>query len=126
MQQTHLLAYKNKIRVANNASTTKSERRFLAVGKNDDNELQYVIINSAKETSLLDGSKKTLEYLQSMYDMNVTYMINLDTGGQNVFRGYLPNGETYSTTNNKGEKIYPFLGTVSYKKSVNLLVFYWQ
>jgi len=116
--QTHLLAYKNKLKIDKYSSKqTKRERRFLAVGKNDDGELQYVIIHSPQETSLYDGSSKVLDYLQSYEDMeDVIFLINLDTGAQDVSRAYNSSG-----TINKA-----FEGPKSRDEAVNLLVFYWD
>lgn len=115
--QTHLLAYKNELKIdAYTSSDTKRERRFLAVGTNDEGKLVHVVVNCPAFSSLYEGSKKALEFLKDFKEMNVTFMINLDTGMQNVFNVYNTDGSL-----NKEIK-----GTLELNQAVNLLAYYYQ
>ena len=84
--QTHLLAYDNEVTINSKKSSTKQrERRFLAVGKNEDGEIIHSIVFNPEKTSLYNGSEKVKEFLNEFKDIEIIFMINLDTGMQNVF-----------------------------------------
>ncbi len=115
--QTHLLVYKNKIKVSSvNSSSSKRERRFLAVGYDDDEQLVHCIVHFPEYTTLYNGTKKVLNFLNEFKEMEVEYMINLDTGCQNVFKLY--NGDGSLNHSIKGERFI--------NNAANLLVYYYQ
>lgn len=115
--QTHLLVYKNQLKISPyNSSPEPRERRFLAVGTDADGKVVHVIIHSPTYSSLYDGSKKVLAFLNDFKDINVTFMINLDTGYQDVFELYNSDCSVNSTI--KGKE--------PLSKAVNLLSYYFQ
>ena len=115
--QTHLLVYKNALKIsATNSNTAKRERRFLASGKDGDGQSFNIILNSPASSSLYESSKKALEFLNKFKEINVSYMINLDTGCQNVIE--LRNS---NCSVNKAVS-----GTQTINSAVNLLAFYFQ
>ncbi len=115
--QTHLLAYKNNLTIsATNSSGNSRERRFLAVGKDEEGKIVHVIVHCPQHSSLYDGSKKTLDFLNNGKDMEVTFMINLDTGAQDVF-------ELHQSDCSINPSI---RGTQPLSTAVNLLSYYFQ
>lgn len=115
--QTHLLVYKNQIKISStNSSTAKRERRFLAVGYDDDGQLVHCIVHSPEYTTLYEGTKRVLNFLNEFKEMNVIFMINLDTGCQNIFNLYNSDGSLNSTIE----------GTTSIDNAANLLVYYYE
>jgi len=115
--QTHLLVYKNQLRVdPHTSSPTKRERRYLAVGKDEDDKIVHLLIHSPGNSSLYEGANKTLAFLNDYKDINVIFMINLDTGYQDVFELYNSNCTVNSTIK----------GTQPLNKAVNLLAYYFQ
>lgn len=113
--QTHLLVYKDQLKVFPK-NQTKRERRFLAVGYDDDEQLVHCIVHSPQYTTLYEGAKRVLNFLNEFKEMEVTYMINLDTGCQNVF-------ELYNSTGSKNNSV---KGTTSVSNAANLLVYYYE
>jgi len=115
--QTHLLVYKDQIKVSSsNSSSSKRERRFLAVGYDDDGRLVHCIVHSPEYTTLYNGTKRVLNFLNEFKEMKVTYMINLDTGCQNIFELYNSNGSLNNTIK----------GPTSLNNAANLLVYYYE
>lgn len=115
--QTHLLVYKDKLRIdPYTSSPTKRERRYLAVGKDEDGKIVHLIIHSPGNSSLYEGANKTLTFLNDYKDIEVVFMINLDTGYQDVFELYNSNCTVNSTIR----------GREPLTKAVNLLSYYFQ
>jgi hypothetical protein len=115
--QSHLLVYKNKMDIAFlNPSPAVAPRRFLAVGKDEKGKTVHAIIQSSVYATLYDGTKKSLDFLNNFKDMDVSYMINLDTGDQDVFMLYEKDGSYNRMI--KGEK--------DLKTAINLLAYYFQ
>ncbi|GGG10115.1 hypothetical protein GCM10011344_08480 [Dokdonia pacifica] len=115
--QTHLLAYNDILKISPYNSSPKSrERRFLAVGYDEDKNVVHCIVHSEEHTTLYEGSKKVLSFLNGFKDMEVIWMINLDTGAQNTFKLFDENGTV-------DERI---KGTIPIDKAINLLVYYYQ
>lgn len=81
--QTQLLAYKNKLKIDYRGRKGKRERRFLALATTNTGELYHIIFDLPSGTYLYDGAQKALDYLSSM-GMDVTAIMNLDTGAYNV------------------------------------------
>lgn len=115
--QSHLLVYKNKLDIAFlNPSPAIAPRRFLAIGKDENGKIVHAIIQSSAYATLYDGSKRALDFLNNFKEMEVTYMINLDTGDQDVFMLYDKDGAYNRTI--RGEK--------ELKAAINLLAYYFQ
>jgi hypothetical protein len=117
--QTHLFVYKNQIKVGDNSSPQVAPRRFLAVCRGDDGELYHYLINLPGMSTILDGSKKAFTYLQKQEELQeVIFLINLDTGCQNILETYTPDGKVNPSKN--------FNGTVSFTNAINLVVYYYE
>jgi len=118
--QQHLLVYRNQLNDfsgANDFKTRIKERRFLAVGKDANGVLKHIIIDYPTQTTLVKGAEKVLNFLKDAYDMKeVTYMVNMDPGAQNVFKLYDKNGNIRNDIQ----------GTIDPKDAVNLLVYYFE
>lgn len=114
--QTHLLVYKNELKFGRNASRSSRERRFLAVGYDDDGQVVHCIVHSPENTSLYEGSKRVLKFLNDFKEMDVTYMINLDTGCQDIFE----------LRNSNGSKNNTMRGRKSIRDAANLLTYYYE
>lgn len=115
--QTHLLVYKNVLQISNfNSSTKTAERRFLAVGKDEDGKVVHLIVHYPSNCTLYDGAKKVLNFLNSFRDIDVTFMINLDTGYQDVFQFY--NADCSLNDKIKGKE--------QLSRAVNLLSYYFE
>lgn len=115
--QTHLLAYDNKLKVSSyNSKKTERERRFLAVGKDEDGHLIHCIVHSTTHTSLYDGSNRVLNFLNNFKDMEVIFMVNLDTGAQDVLKVF----------NSDGSVRNDIKGALDIDKAANLLVYYYE
>jgi hypothetical protein len=117
--QTHLFYYGNKLTIGSNSSTDKRERRFLAVGKDDSGEVKHYLVNLSGANTLYQATLKVSKYLQDYEDVeNLTFIINLDTGCQDVFEFYKPNGTKDSRRG--------FGGTAQITQSTNLIVYYYE
>jgi hypothetical protein len=116
--QTHLFVYKNSLKVGGNGSPAVRERRFLAVGKDDEGNIMHYIVNLSGANTVYDASVKVKKYLNDRERLDITFMINLDTGCQNVFQVYQPNGRIDSRTG--------FSGTESLTQATNLVVYYYE
>lgn len=115
--QTHLLAYKNKLTIFSNSSLNTAGRRFLAVGKNEEGELYHVIVQCPSEgLTLMAGAQKALRFLNNFQNMDVTFMINLDTGAQDIFKLYNCNGTENPLI--RGQRTLP--------EAANLLAYYYE
>lgn len=115
--QTHLLAFKNELKIDQNTSDqTERERRFLAVGTDANGDVMHMIVHNSTYTKLYDGSKKVLDFLRTGRNIDVIFMINLDTGAQDVFQLY--NSDCSENSAIKGE--------LSLSYAENLLVYYFE
>ncbi|CAN5891054.1 hypothetical protein BH11BAC7_BH11BAC7_35480 [soil metagenome] len=115
--QTHLLYYKNEIKIYDHSSPALRERRFL-VGCTDKNgNLFNYIIHISNEVTLLTGVRSVATFLKVEERMrNIDFIINLDMGCQDHLTAYNSNG----TVN------LDFKGRVKIDKCVNLLSFYFE
>ena len=115
--QTHLLAYKNQLTIFANSSDKVNARRFLAVGRNDEGELYHVIVQCpAANLTLLAGAQKALRFLNNFQNLDVIFMINLDTGAQDVFKLYSCNGAENPLIK----------GQLPMTEAANLLAYYYE
>jgi len=115
--QTHLLNYKGVLAVGTNGSSNARERRFLAVCKDEDGSIIHLLINLAGNNTLYNATTKVSDYLKTYEDMdNIIYLINLDTGCQDVFQAFDENGNYKSG----------FSGQMSINSAANLLVYYYE
>lgn len=117
--QTHLFVYTNQMKIDQyTSSTTIAPRRFLAVCKEGNNVLHY-IINLPQATTLYNGSVKAFNYLKKHEDVDeITFLINLDTGCQNIFQVSDKNGNEVTDMNFKGD--------TPVSNAANLLVYYYE
>jgi hypothetical protein len=122
--QTHLLAHDGQFILPENADTKSPNagrrlRRFLVVGKDNNGRLKHVIINSRSDVYLREGALKCFNFSQEVLGINVSFMINLDTGAQNVFGVFNSNGTKYSG-------IKEDVNSQPISKAHNLLVYYYE
>jgi hypothetical protein len=117
--QTHLFYYGNKLTIGANSSPAKRERRFLAVGVDASGDVKHYLVNLSGANTLYQATIKVSNYLQKFEEVdNLTFLINLDTGCQDVFEFYKPNG-TLDTR--KG-----FFGKEPISQATNLIVYYYE
>jgi len=115
--QTHLLVYGNELKIdRRNSTKNPRERRFLAVGKNEEGEIIHSIVFNPEETTLYNGSLKVKSFINDFKDIEIIFMINLDTGMQNVFELYNSDCSINSTSR----------GWTKPKDAANLLVYYFN
>lgn len=117
--QTHLFFYGNKLTIGSNSSQEKRERRFLAVGKDDSGDVKHYLVNLSGANTLYQATLKVSKYLQEYEDVeNLIFLINLDTGCQDVFETYKPTGAV--------EKRKGFSGKAPITQATNLIVYYYE
>lgn len=115
--QTHLLIYKDEITISSyNSSSDQRERRFLAVGTDEDGQVVHCIVHSPEYTTLYEGTKRVKTFLNQFKEMEVIFMVNLDTGAQDVFNLFRPDGTIDPT----------IAGQKPLNEAVNLLVYYYD
>ncbi len=114
--QTHLLAFKNQPRVGLNGSPKTASRRFLAACKMD-GVLYHVIVHTDEEQTLARAALDAFDFLKKYKEMDeIIFMINLDTGMQNVFELYDGNGSIRNDIK----------GSTPARNATNLLVYYYE
>jgi hypothetical protein len=114
--QTHLFCYKNQIS-SNINNSKKAGRRFLAAGKDDSGEYKQYIVNLSSDNTLQEAASKAINYLKSYEELSeIDFLINLDTGMQDVFGSYTSKGDKVTK---KG-----FQGRLDISNSLNLIVYY--
>ncbi|MFN8263737.1 MAG: hypothetical protein U0T07_09445 [Chitinophagales bacterium] len=122
--QAHLLVYKNNLdmsRCKSGNCLKLASRRFLAVCKDQNDKVVHTIIHCTTETTLYDGAVKSFNFLKEFKDMKeIVFMINLDTGCQNVFKVKKSDGTEKIIKNTPNS---PFLDVSA---AVNLLVYYFE
>lgn len=115
--QTHLLVYKNEVKInPSNSSRDSRERRFLAVGKDETGQISHAIVHCPVYSTIYDGTVKVLDFLNNNKGMDVIFMINLDTGAQDCFELHNADCSVNSTIK----------GPLELSKAVNLLVYYFK
>ena len=115
--QTHLFVYKNVLDPkTNNDTNKKRERRFLSVGTNAAGQIIHSIVNSEDPTTLYEGTKRTLDFLNTRRGINVFFMTCLDPGAENLFSLY----DEY------GIKSEVITGSLSIEKALTILVYYYE
>ncbi len=115
--QTHLLVFDGQLTIDRKTSSpSPRERRFLVVGKNDVDEIVHTIVYNPAYISLYDGSKKVKEFLNDFMDIEVIFMINLDTGYQDVFQLYNRDCSLSSSIRGRTDPAH----------AANLLVYYFE
>jgi hypothetical protein len=122
--QTHLLAHDGQFILPANADTNSPNagnrlRRFLIVGKDNNNKLKHLIINSRSDVLLRAGALKCYNFAKEVIGLNVSFMINLDTGAQNVFG-------VFDSRGNKFNGIKEDQSSLPISKAHNLLVYYYD
>jgi hypothetical protein len=115
--QTHLLAWEGKLTFENNFSKgTVRERRFLAIGIDENGNEIHCLVNHEKYETLFNSSKNVLEFLQNEKSIKVTAMINMETGASDVAGFLLSNGVKSSE----------FSGRMDPSQSHNFLIYYFN
>lgn len=119
--QTHLMYFKNTLRVGTNADRSLRERRMLAVTRDEEGAVNYFLVNLKASqgggNTLYNATQKIVEFLKS-YTSEIIFLINLDVGAQDIYMVKEPNGKTKSAEG--------FSGTVPLSEAKNLLVFYFE
>lgn len=111
--QTHLLAFKNQLTINPTSSSKKSTtRRFLVLGYRN-GELFHAIFNVDKEMTLYDAADNAL---QAMAKMDVISIVNLDTGGNDIYEVY----------DDDKSKLRYMMGEAEPRDATNLLVYYYD
>lgn len=114
--QTHLLVYEDKMQIYQSSSPTARERRFLAACKYD-GVVYHVIVSVDEYVSLLEATQNVYAFLTEGKEFDeVVYMINLDTGMQNVYTVFDPAGRPMDSPK----------GNTPPQNAVNLLVYYYE
>lgn len=113
--QTHLLAYRNELRIDNRGRTEKAERRMLALAIGEDGEVVHILINIQEEVYLYDITRDLMTYFKEK-DMNVVAMLNLDTGWYNILEVYEEDGSKYNRM--QGDK--------PLTKATNMVAYYYE
>jgi len=114
--QTHLLVYKDQIKISpSKSSPNQAKRRFLAVGK-ENGQIHHAIVQFPGATTLYEGTSMVYDFLKNNKGMEIIYMINLDTGMQDVCQLYKPDGAVDTR----------LVGEESLDEAVNLLVYYFD
>ena len=113
--QTHLLIWENKLEYFDtiNNINFKRERRFLAHVEDSIGKQSYVIVNIPNWMKLKEASAFTKQYLNNNESFFIKTMINLDTGGQDVFEIYSKNKEKININ-----------GQAHINEAITVLVFY--
>jgi len=122
--QTHLLVYKDKIKISDPdcklhpTYCNSRERRFLVVGKYNGDDVHIIVNTSINDkVTLYQGTRQVYDFLKKYRELDeITFMINLDTGGQDVF-------DLFDSGGNKRTDI---KGQLPIDKAANLLVYYYE
>lgn len=113
--QSHLLAYKNQLRIGTNSDRDKARRRVMVLVTNRNNEVYHVFFNIREEVRLYDISESLLNYL-TQRNFNVIAMVNLDTGSYDIMEVYDEQNDIVSGI--KGDPNF------SVRKATNLITYY--
>lgn len=117
--QTHLLVYNGVNKLGINSSPVKQERRFLAACIGSKGDVVHYIINLPTASTLYNGVTKAMKILNKMEEVKqIVFMINLDTGCQNVFSAFDSNNKLYTNALLRGQE--------DVSKSINLLAYYYE
>lgn len=117
--QTHLYVFEDNFKISSNGSTKVAQRRFLGVCKGSDGIIYHYIINLPTPSTEYDGARKAYRILKELEDVQqIVFMINLDTGCQDVFSVFSGNGNQYSDKLLNGSEVI--------SNAVNLLAYYYE
>ena len=118
--QSHLLYYKNEMKISSvNSKSDMRERRMLGVAKDDEGNIRYYVINLKSYNTLYNATEKIVRYLKKKSGItDVVFLINLDTGFQDAFQVRRPDGSIITNKDFTGEK--------ELSVAQNLLVFYFE
>lgn len=116
--QAHLFVFKNNFLLdPNKASSNTAVRRVLAVGTDSDGQfVHYIVDFPNSQQTIYDAALKAYNFLTKRQNLKITFMINLDTGCQNVFNVYRQDGSVNTQ----------FRGDTPLNKAANLLVYYFE
>ena len=109
--------YDDQLKISSyDSNPLERERRFLAVGRDENGKLLHVIVHRPTWASLYNAAASTKDFLNNFRDMKVSFMINLDTGKQDVFQLHNQDGSLNQSVR----------GQVPVRSAVNLLTYYFQ
>jgi hypothetical protein len=113
--QTHLLAYKDGIRVgASNSSSNSAARRMLVLGFIQ-GKLFHAVFHITQNVTLYDATNDIMKTLKN-WNVTVSSILNLDTGGYNIFEVYDDNNQKIPYINGDKDK----------SIATNLLIYYYE
>jgi hypothetical protein len=115
--QTHLFYFNNQIQIFDNASQDKRERRFLVVGKDENGSVTHYIVNLSGANTIYNATEKVVKFLEKELD-EIIFLVNLDTGCQDVFKLYKEDGGTDIRKS--------FQGKGQINQAANLIVYYYE
>jgi hypothetical protein len=119
--QVSLFVYKDELRIGTNGSPAVAPRRFLAACKGYDGSITHYIINLPTAATLYDGTVKAKQYLKQIEGVQqIVFMINLDTGCQNIYEVNNSNGSPVNDRNFRGD------GGLTVNGAANLLAYYYE
>jgi len=114
MFQTHLLAYRDRLRISTSGRTERANRRILALATDEYENLYHVIFDLQDNNYYLyDAAKDVMEYLDEK-EMEVIAMMNFDTGSYDIFQLYDEDGDVKNSQS----------GLMPISKATNLLTYH--
>ncbi|MFN8263746.1 MAG: hypothetical protein U0T07_09490 [Chitinophagales bacterium] len=122
--QAHLLVYKDSLDIKeckSGSCLNKVSRRFLVVCKDKNDKIIHSIVNCETNITLYDGTKKAYNFLKEFEDMKeILFMINLESGCNNVFKLYKADGSEKKINSSYYNNL------LSINNAGNLLVYYYE
>lgn len=116
--QSHLFYYKDSLTIATNSDKKVAPRRFLCVGRHEGDVMHYIVYLSTDNT-LYDATLKISNFLKNYESLDeLIFIVNLDTGCQNVFQLRKNDGSIDNRTEFKGD--------VPITNAANLIVYYYE
>jgi hypothetical protein len=116
--QSHLLGHKGINRVSPvNSSELKRSRRLFAILTDEEGSLHYYIVNIRSYNTLYKATDLVMTYFKEI-DMDVSSIINLETGYNDIFLVKGPDGNDVNDRDFKGEG--------SMDSMQGILVFYFE
>lgn len=114
--QTHLLVKKNQNQIDQRSSSSNAHaHRFLVVGKDETSKYVHILVNMPMYSTIYEGTEKALDLLHYK-DIDVVFMINLDTGREDVFELHNPDCSINPTIK----------GRAAPQEASGLLVYYFE
>jgi hypothetical protein len=118
--QSHLFYYNDNFLVSAEKSKKRPDfRRFLAAGYDENKILHNYILNIKAKYDIFTGTKKAVEFLKKVKEVNnLIFIINLDTGCQDVFHTNKADGSLDIRRE--------FTGELPIERAANLIAYYYE